>query len=41
MIEKLVTSIIKMQLRIGTIQKDDMKIYQYGYTLLIEVLING
>lgn len=40
MIEKLVTSIIEMQLRIGTIQKDDMKIYQYGYTLLIEVLIN-
>lgn len=40
MIEKLVTSIIEMQLRIGTIQKDNIKVYQYGYTLLIEVLIN-
>lgn len=40
MIEKFVTSIIEMQLRIGTIQKDDIKVYQYGYTLLIEVFLN-
>lgn len=40
MIEKLVKSIIQIQLGYGTIQKDDVKIYQYGYTLLIEVSLN-
>lgn len=40
MIGKLVTSIINVQLRIGTIQEEQVEIYRYGYTLLIEVLIN-
>ena len=40
MIEKLVDSIIMIQLRMGTIKKDDIKVYRYGYTLMIEVFLN-
>lgn len=40
MIDKCVSSIINVQLRIGTIQDEQVEIYRYGYTLLIEVLIN-
>lgn len=40
MIDRFVTSIIEYQLHIGTIKKDDENVYQYGYTLLIEMLLN-
>lgn len=40
MIEHLVTSIIEYQLNIGTIKKDDVNVYRYGYTLFIEVFLN-
>lgn len=40
MIEHFVTSIIEYQLKIGTIKNDDVKVYRYGYTLFIEVLLN-
>lgn len=40
MIEHLVTSIIEYQLNIGTIKKDDVNVYRYGYTLFIEAFLN-
>ena len=40
MIEKLVELIIMIQLRMGTLKKDDIKVYQYGHTLMIEVFLN-
>ncbi len=40
MIEKLVTTFVEFQLGIGTIQDDDVNVYRYGYTLMIEVILN-
>jgi len=40
MIEKLVTTFVKFQSDIGAIHDDDVNVYQYGYTLMIEVILN-
>ena len=40
MIEKLVTRFVDFQAGIGTIKEDDVNVYQYGYTLMVEVILN-
>lgn len=40
MIEKTVKKFIEYQFRIGMISKEDIRIYSYGYTLMLEMLIN-
>lgn len=40
MIENLVARFLKFQLKIGTIKEDDINVYQYGYTLAFEVMLN-
>lgn len=40
MIEKIALLIVEMQIGIGTIKEKDIKVYQYGYILLIEVVLN-
>ncbi|RKI26564.1 hypothetical protein D7V82_10420 [bacterium 1xD8-6] len=40
MIEKWVKAFVEFQTGIGVIQDDDVSVYQYGYTVMIEVLLN-
>ena len=40
MIEKLALVFVKYQLEIGMIQKEYMAVYQYGYTAMLEVILN-
>lgn len=40
MIKKIVDVIINKQLTNGLMKKEDISVYQYGYTLMIELLIN-
>lgn len=40
MVDRIVTSIIEYQLKLGTIREDDVNTYRYGYTVLIEECIN-
>lgn len=40
MVEKLAERIVEFELKHGIIEQKDVNIYQYGYTLLIEVGIN-
>lgn len=40
MIEKLSKAIVNYQSEVGTIQKEDINVYQYGYTLMAEVILN-
>lgn len=40
MIEKLVKRFVILQSEYGTIRDDDINVYQYGYTLMIEVILN-
>lgn len=40
MIEKLVTSFVGYQAKVGTMREEDVDVYQYGYTLMIELFLN-
>ncbi|PXV95626.1 accessory gene regulator B [Lachnotalea glycerini] len=40
MIDKIVNKFIEYQFRVGLISKEDICIYKYGYTLMLEMLIN-
>lgn len=40
MIIKWADKFVKFQLKLGTISQEDIKVYQYGYMLMIEVAIN-
>ncbi len=40
MLDKLVILFVGFQIRIGTIDESDINVYRYGYTLMIEVLLN-
>lgn len=40
MIEKLVATFIEFQTGLGTIQDDDVNVYRYAYTLMVEVVLN-
>lgn len=40
MIKRSVTRLVSAQIRLGTIQESDRKVYEYGYQLMIEAFIN-
>ena len=40
MIKRAVTRLVSAQIRLGTIQESNRKVYEYGYQLMIEAFIN-
>lgn len=40
MIKRFVTRLVSAQIRLGTIQESNRKVYEYGYQLMIEAFIN-
>lgn len=40
MVEKIVSHIIDCQIALGRIEQDEISVYQYGYTLIFERVIN-
>ena len=40
MIKRSVTRLVSAQIKLGTIQERDRKVYEYGYQLMIEAFIN-